>query len=68
MQEKKLPLEYHTLVTSECWTSSNKFSNEVMNVIKTILEMDHSPNHILSQEYYEVHGTYEGLEEYLKKR
>ena len=48
-------------------TSDNKFSDEVMNIIKVISEKDHSPNHIISQEYYEVHGTCEGLEEYLTK-
>ena len=54
-------------VTPDVKTSSNKFSDEVMNIIKVISEKDHSPNHIISQEFYEVHGTYEGLEEYLTK-
>lgn len=52
----------------ESKNNENKdFVNTVMNKIKAISELDKSIDMQNSKEFYEKHGTFEGLEEYLSK-
>ena len=41
-------------------------TEDVMRIINTILTLDKSPEYELSKHFYEEHGTFIGLEEYLK--
>jgi len=43
----------------------NHFVRKVMNAIKGISELDHSPNYHLSKDYYERNKTFDGIKEFL---
>lgn len=43
----------------------NYFVCKVMNAIKGISALDHSPNYQLSKDYYERNKTFDGIKEFL---
>ncbi len=46
---------------------NKEFVNTVMHKIKAMSELDKSKEMQNSKEYYQKHGTFEGIEEYLSK-
>ncbi len=46
--------------------NKEQFKQMLMKKIKTIVELDHSPNYEVTKDYFEKNMTFDGIEEYLK--